>query len=248
MMDMDFKKRFSELWARYFNQAELPIVFFYSEENEATELVKAGSANRCIIKALQEVREGRSMRFNNAAVGCPGGKKYLGFSDHLVPNFEYFLSCGIAGRMEGERYKKSPEMVKEIMRQWPSFKAPTAYITFKRWDKLEAADQPAVVVFFAQPDVLSGLFTLANFDESRPEGVFTPMSSGCAAIVSYPYQEKNSPHPRAVIGMFDPSARPAVKKDQLSFALPLSRLVSLVANIPESFLTTSTWKEIQARI
>jgi hypothetical protein len=52
---------------------------------------------------------------------------------------------------------------------------------FKRWDNLEKEDNPEVVIFFAQPNVLSGLFTLANFDESRPEGVFTPMGSGCSS-------------------------------------------------------------------
>jgi len=31
-----------------------------------------------------------------------------------MPHFEYFLSCGIPGKLEGERYKKSPELVKEF--------------------------------------------------------------------------------------------------------------------------------------
>ena len=31
---------------------------------------------------------------------------YLGFSEKVRPNFEFFLSCGIQGKFEGERYKK----------------------------------------------------------------------------------------------------------------------------------------------
>jgi hypothetical protein len=31
----------------------------------------------------------------------------------LVPHFEYFLSYGIPRKLEGQRYKKSPEPVKE---------------------------------------------------------------------------------------------------------------------------------------
>jgi hypothetical protein len=104
------------------------------------------------------------------------------------------------------------------------------------------------VIFFAQPDVLAGLFTLVNFDESQPEGVITPMGSGCSSIVSYPYLEKDSPHPKAVIGMFDPSARPYVAKDMLSFAVPMRRFVTMVGNMEESFLITDTWKRLQKRI
>jgi len=92
--------------------------------------------------------------------------------------------------------KKSPELVREIVKNWPAFKAPKAFIVFKRWDKLTGEDNPEVVIFFAKPDVLAGLFTLANFDESHPEGVFTPMGSGCSSIITYPYLEKDLPHPR----------------------------------------------------
>lgn len=165
-----------------------------------------------------------------------------------MPDFEYFLSCGIPGKMEGERYKKSPELVKEIVKNWPNFKAPAPLIIFKRWDNLEKEDNPEVVIFFAQPDVLSGLFTLVNFDESEPEGVFTPMGSGCASIVSYPYLEKESRHRRAVIGMFDPSARPYLPKDVLSLSVPMTRFVTMIENMEESFLITDTWKKLRERI
>ena len=74
------------------------------------------------------------------------------------------------------------------------------------------------------------------------------MGSGCSSIVSYPYLEKDSPHPRAVIGMFDPSARPYVPKDILSFSVPMKRFVTMIGNMEESFLITDTWKKLQKRI
>ena len=83
-----------------------------------------------------------------------------------MPNFEYFLSRGIPGTLEGEWYKKSPELVKEFEKRKPKFTAPTRNIVFKRWDRLGEKDDPAVIIFFAPTDVLSGLFTLANFDEA----------------------------------------------------------------------------------
>jgi uncharacterized protein (DUF169 family) len=247
-MDMEIKSKFLTLWKKYFNNAELPITFYYSDKEGQAEIAKPGSIARCVIGALVEIREGRSLSFNADSIECFGGKRYLGFAQNIMSDFEYFLSCGIPGKMEGERYKKSPELVKEIMKNWPDFRAPAPFAIFKRWDNLEKGDSPEVVIFFAQPDVLAGLFTLVNFDESQPEGVFAPMGSGCSSIVSYPYLEKNSQHPRAVIGMFDPSARPYVPKDMLSFSVPMAKFVTMIENMEESFLITDTWKKLRKRI
>jgi uncharacterized protein (DUF169 family) len=247
-MDMGLKDEFLALWNKFFDGAELPICFYYTNDEGNTELAKPGSTPRCLIEALAEVRKGHSFSFNTDLIGCPGGRRYLGFTEEITPDFEYFLSCGIPGKMEGERYKKSPELVKEIVENWPDFKAPAPLIIFKRWDKLEKEDKPEVIIFFAQADVLSGLFTLANFDESEPEGVIAPMGSGCSSIVSYPYLEKDSPHPRAVIGMFDPSARPYLPKDTLSFSVPMVKFVTMIENMEESFLITDTWKKLRKRL
>jgi len=166
----------------------------------------------------------------------------------MRPNFEYFLSCGIPGEMEGERYKRSPEMVREIMRKMPEFKAPGKFIVFKRWDALEEEDRPDVVIFHAKPDVLAGLFTLSSFDEVDPNGVFTPFSAGCGSIVLHPYLEKDVARPRCVLGMFDISARPYVHKNELTFAVPLAKFRRMVENMDESFLVTSSWKKVRERI
>jgi hypothetical protein len=66
--------------------------------------------------------------------------------------------------------------------------------------------------------------------------------------VAYPYLEKDSPHPRAVIGMFDPSARAYVPRDVLSFSVPMTKFVTMIENIEESFLITDTWKKLRKRI
>ena len=128
---MEIKNRFITLWGKYFNNADLPLTFYYSDDGEQAELVKPGSVARCVIGALVEVIKGRSFSFNADSIGCPGGRRYLGFAERLSPDFEYFLSCGIPGKMEGERYKKSPGLVKEIMKNWPSFRAPRPFVIFK---------------------------------------------------------------------------------------------------------------------
>jgi uncharacterized protein (DUF169 family) len=247
-METEFKQRFIDVWHKYFPNADLPIVFYYTDEEGRGELVQPPKGHRCVICELANARNGQSLCFDVDSVGCSGGKRYLGFVQDLRPNFEYFLSCGIPGEMEGERYKKSPELVREILKHQPSFEAPGKYIVFKRWDRMAQADDPAVVIFFAPPDVLSGLFTLANFDTADPYGVIAPFGSGCASIVNYPYRELQSERSRAVFGMFDVSARPCVPGGVLTFALPWPKFVRMMEDVEESFLITESWHKVQARI
>jgi len=247
-MDRVIRDRFIDLWRQYFNSSELPITFFYaSQPGSAQEASKQGAWN-CLIRDLSRVREGQSLAFDIDSIGCPGGRRYAGFNQKLMPNFEYFLSCGIPGKLEGERYKKSPELVKEMNKLAPAFAAPANYIVFKRWDLLEEADNPEVAIFFGRPDVIAGLFTLANFDEAHLDGVVAPFGSGCSSIVLHPYLEGGSSRPRAVIGMFDISARPFVDSNVFTFAVPIAKFYRMLGNMEESFLKTGSWRKIQARI
>ncbi len=247
-MDTEFKERFLQNWARYFPGAELPIGFYYSNSAEPKFMAKPPKGHRCIIGDIAKVRKGRTLCFDTNTIGCGGGKRYLGFASKLAPNFEYFLSYGIPGKLEGERYKKSPELVKEHMKHQKPSKAPGDYIIFKRIDRMEEEDKPLVAVFFAPPDVLSGLFTLANFDERQPNGVIAPFCAGCGSIVDFPLKELQSSEPRAVLGMFDVSARPCVPSTVLTFAVPWPKFVRMVDNMKESFLITKSWNRVMIRM
>lgn len=247
-MDMSLKEEFSLKWTKYFNGAELPIAFYYAEQKNRGEMVPTPSGHQCLIGVLNKVRNAKSLCFRADSFGCGGAKRYLGYAKEVMPGFEYFLSCGIEGRIEGERYKKSPEIVKEIMKKAPFYEAPAKYIVFKRWDQLSEVDDPDVVVFFAQPDVLSGLFTLAGFEEIESNAVFTPFAAGCGSIVMYPYQEKQRVRQRGVIGMFDVSARPFVGKNELTFAVPMEKFSRMVHDMGESFLITPSWDKVKGRL
>ncbi|MBN1866715.1 DUF169 domain-containing protein [Candidatus Sumerlaeota bacterium] len=245
---MDIKRDFPDLWREYFDGAELPIAFYYADKPLEDAMAKPPAGRRCFIADLARVRRGESLCFDAGSIGCPGGKRYLGFSHELMPNFEYFLSCGIPGKLEGERYKKSPELVREAMKRAPAFHAPAPWIVFKRWDRLDDGDRPEVAVFFARPDVLSGLFTLSSFDEVETSTVYAPFSAGCGSIVQYPYLEKDAAQPRCILGMFDVSARPFVPEDTLTFAVPMANLERMVRNMKESFLIASSWAAVRRRI
>lgn len=247
-MKKSFKEQFLILWKKYFGDSELPITFYYSEGEGGAEKFRTNKQWNCIICELGRIRKGESLYFNGVSLKCGGSKRYLGYADKMRPDFEYFLSCGIPGKMEGERYIRTPEMVREIMKNQRSIPAEEKNIIFKRWDKLEETDEPEVVIFFASPDVLSGLFTLANFDQVEPNSTFTPFGAGCSSIVHYPFFEKDAERPRAVIGLFDPSARPCVPSGVLTFAVPFSKFVNMVSYMEESFLVTDTWEVVKERI
>ena len=158
-MDMKRKVDFLERWKKYFGGEELPVTFWYTDDEGVADKAEPSKDHRCFLVDLTKIRQGKSLRFDLATVGCSGGKRYLGFTKDVMPNFEHFLSCGIPGTLEGGRYKKSPELVKESERRSPPFTAPARHIVSKRWDKLCEAPRgfPRIVVVLVwEPGQLTG--------------------------------------------------------------------------------------------
>jgi len=60
--------------------------------------------------------------------------------------------------------------------------------------------------------------------------------------------ETENPDPSAVLGLFDPTARPYVAKTLLTFAVPFGLFRKMEENVPESFLPTRTWTAVRKRI
>ncbi len=246
-MNSVFKDQFISQWKKYFKNAELPITFWYSDETDGANRKEPVNGHSCLICELAKVRNGESLAYDENALGCAGAKRYLGFKKTIREGFNYFLSCG-NDEIEGERYIRTPEMVNELMKNQKMIERKGSNIIFKRWDKLSETDQPEVIIFFAKPDVIAGLFTLANFDQTEPNGTFTPFGAGCGSIIHYPYLEIDSDRPRAVIGMFDPSARPCVPQDMLTFAVPIVKFEKMIGYMDESFLITPTWETVMKRL
>jgi hypothetical protein len=247
-MDTALTNLFIPLWEKFFPGEKLPIGYFYTDQVRDEDLKETVNLDRCLIGNLSRVYEGYSFVYDARTPGCSGGKRYTGFSKSLRPKFEYFLSCGIPGELEGERYKKSPQLVEAYLKSHPPFAAPGKYLVFKRIDKLEEGEKPIALIFLAAPDVLSGLFTLANYDRPDPYGVITPMGSGCGSIIGYPYEEASSENPRCILGMFDVSARPCVPAGKLTFTVPAQRFEQMTANMEESFLITHSWDLVRKRL
>ena len=247
-MDLTLRDRFTASWQRYFPGAELPLALEFRAGPGTNKKVPPPDGWRCIICQIGQARNGTTLAFDGSSVTCRGGLMYTGYSCERPPGFRYFLSEGKEGVVEGERYKQTPEIVDAWEQKIPPFDAQGKNLLFTRWDQLTESDNPAVVIFFARAEVMSGLFTLANFDRADPNGVICPMGAGCSSIVYYPWLEQQKEDPKVILGMFDPSARKCVPLDVMTMAFPMKRFEKVVGFMEESFLITKTWETVKKKI
>jgi uncharacterized protein (DUF169 family) len=246
-MNEKLKSEFITGWTKYFAETPLPIALFYSNTLHNAEPVTKQKGHHCMIADLTRAWHGQSLAFRLETMGCMGGKRYCGFANELRGNFDHFLSYGIPLVVPGERYKKDPVTVNELMKNIPFRQAPAEWLIAKPFDKLEEDDQPEVIVFYATGDVLSGLFTLANYDRTDLYGVKAPFSAGCGSVLHFPMIENEKENPDCILGMSDPSARPYFPAAMMSFAIPMKRFEKLVGYMDESFLITDSWAAVKRR-
>jgi hypothetical protein len=79
-MDIKFKEDFIVLWKRFFGEAELPIAFYYTNEEGHAELVKPDTIRGCLFAALSLVRKGRALCFDAESGGLSWQTNISGFS------------------------------------------------------------------------------------------------------------------------------------------------------------------------
>lgn len=123
---------------------------------------------------------------------------------------------------------------------------PTEYVVFKPLGQVTAEGEPVLILFMANPDQLSALVVLANFDRARKESVIAPFGAGCQSIL-FGYEEAEKEEPSAIIGFFDITARKLVDRDILSFTVPFKMYQQMEGNVEKSFLRTDQWRELSQR-
>jgi hypothetical protein len=247
-MDTELRDHFTGLWNTYFPGADLPVAFEFRKESSSVRKVPPPNGWRCVICQIGLVRNGTPLAMNSRSITCRGGLMYTGYSRERPLDFRYFLSHGKPGGVEGERYKQTPEIVDAWEKLIPAFPSHGKDLVITRWDNLTEQDTPDAVIFFARPEIISGLFTLANFDQSDPNGVICPMGAGCSSIIYYPWLEQQKENPRVVMGMFDPSARPCVPLDVMTITFPMKRFEKVIGFMEESFLITKSWETVKKKI
>jgi hypothetical protein len=124
-----------------------------------------------------------------------------------------------------------------------------AYLNFVRIDKAESFDDYEGILFYATPDMLSGLCGWAFFDRNEPDAVVARFGSGCSTVVSMTVVENARQGYRCFLGLLDPSVRPYVKANELGFTIPMSRFTKMMETMRQCFLFDShAWKKMKERL
>jgi hypothetical protein len=231
------KTNFIENFRMAFGNYELPLAIWYSEKAAAPEEKTRG----CFIKYLKPARDGNIVSFSHETISCMGGKTYSGFCD-AAPHIPTFVS-------EKEKYKETPEQVTDFISELNMPDKSGLFLNFASIEKIDSFENIEGLIFFAIPDVLTGLVSWALFDTNEPDAVSVPFGSGCSSIVSRTVVENQNNGQRVFLGLFDPSVRPHVEADILSLAIPMSRFRKMYHTFNESCLIGShAWKKVKERI
>jgi len=238
MMDA---KEFASAYGEAFGPAAgLPLLFWYSDG----PVRAVPKVEGCFFKALAEAREGSAVSLNAANIGCGGGKFYTGFAP-MPPFVPAFVS-------QKEHYKQTPEMVLEFIGRLGVPEASGAWLNFARIDTPQAAEAFGTAdgaLFFATPDILSGLVSWAVYDNNADDAVCAPFGSGCSAVVTQAVRENRRGGRSVFLALFDPSVRPWVDASELGFVAPMSRLREMCGTMRASCLFgTHAWNKVRVRI
>ncbi|MDD3310933.1 DUF169 domain-containing protein [Pseudodesulfovibrio sp.] len=182
--------------------------------------------------------------------GCFGGAYYCAMMNPPLRFIEHYVSTGYEGSpVHGERYLPSPEAVRGFLEKVEPPAPPAKYCIFKPLSAFAEGRTPEFVIFFARPEVLCGLFTHATFTTGDMECVAAPFGAGCTNMVSWPLYYRELGVEKAVIGGFDPSARKFMKTDELTFTVPWTLYLKMLAALPQSmFGVDGAWKEVRKKV
>lgn len=221
---------------------------------------------------------GRAGAFDRQTFGCWGGGVGLGFANQYesfpggIDCFCRFLSSGNEqsqqGRavgeqmpawggarmaddfLRGERYVKDPESTRRFVESMPMCDIPAGFVVVKPLAQTDPEREDIKsVTFFVDPDRLSALVILANYERPEADNVIIPWAAGCQVMGIYAYRELQRDHPRGLVGLTDISARKNVRatlgKHVLSFTAPWPLFREMERNVEGSFLQRETWRALR---
>ncbi|MGW8303837.1 MAG: DUF169 domain-containing protein [Desulfobacterales bacterium] len=252
-----------------------PVALIWSDEKPAKAVQFQEGKWGCIMWLAASAAKGNAAACDRKTFGCFGGGVGMGFGDQYV-NFPggkecfcHFLSAGneqweqgqqaaekvkpflrkeaYDNFVSGERYLKTPERVHQFVENLPITDIPAEYVIFKPLADVDPDQEtPRVIVFFTDPDQLSAMVVLANYDRPDNHNVIIPYAAGCQTIGIYPYREAQTERPRAVVGLTDLSARVYIRKQLadslMTFTVPLAMFKEMESNVAGSFLERPTWQ------
>lgn len=233
MTPQEFILKFREAFGE---AAPLPIALWYGD----SAVNPKSRVPRCMIGAIRKVCEGEALTLTTETVQCGGGGLYTAFRP-MPERVPLFVS-------ETEHYKQTPEQVRRYVAGLDIELTDKPFLNFVRVDRLTSWEGVEAVVFFATPDILAGLCSWTFYDNDADDAVTTKFASGCAAVVSFATVENRKGGRRAFLGMFDPSARPLVPKNELTFSVPMCRFGEMLGTMSDSALFEHAFSVVRRRI
>lgn len=167
--------------------------------------------------------------------GCPGAQRAFGLEKEYPPFMAHFLTDGEGAPM-GEGLKAAPELAQEFLdrAEPPTLSGDTILIGPLRLDRWEHVRS---VTFFADPDRISALMTLAAYWSSDPDFIHAPFSSGCGLLMrDLESQERE----RAVLGCTDIAMRKYVPPEILCLTVTPGHFERMV-DVPDGAFLDGEW-------
>ena len=221
------------------------------EEKGQLDMQEVSKTFSCVMGNIWLARKKHRAAYISAeAYGCPGGVFYCSMMKPNLKFIEHYVTTGFSGTpIHGERYLPSPEAMRKFLAKVDPRPAPAKYCIFKPLSLFADNEEPEFVIFFARPEVLSGLFTHTVFTTGDVDCVASPFGAGCTNMVAWPLYYQEQGIEKAVIGGFDPSARKFMKTDELTFTVPWSLYRKMLAALPESmFNVDGAWTEVRKKV
>ena len=92
------------------------------------------------------------------------------------------------------------------------------------------------------------VYGAAFYDNNEDDAVCARFASGCCSIVTFAAKENAKGGRRCFIGMLDPSARPLVPRDELTFTIPACRFKEMMNTMEQSALFQKAYSIVRKRI
>lgn len=228
---------------------EEPLGIAYVENAPADSLTPApGTNHACIINYLRMARTKKTcVHFSSEVKTCMGGWVYLGYQLPAPERIVHFVTTGWQGG-EGERYLPSPDSMRRFLNDIDIQPAPAPFCEVKPLSLFKEGEEPLLAAFHCRGETLTGLSMLAGFALDDHEAVTMPFGSGCANIFAWPLHYRRKGQKKAVIGGADPSCRPFMGVDELSFTVTFDVLEGMLEAYPRSFLMGKTWAGVRRKI
>jgi uncharacterized protein (DUF169 family) len=192
---------------------------------------------RCLFGFLARTRtKNIPSVFDADNFGCPGCRFYLGFIDEIPGFNHFFISTGFPGVYNGERFAPTPASSRRHANQLKGIRQKGKYVVFESIERMSFDVEPEVVIFFCNAETLSGLVGLVRFATDEPDSVQSPYSSGCGSIFSWPLKYSMEGSLKAVLGIFDPAARPYLPLGEMTLRIPFPLFMRILATFKKSFI------------